>query len=62
MKLLSLREIIVPKANNSSWAPARKPKKTSIGMGKNTKFKSKSSNGTTPQGYRKKYRGQGKKR
>ena len=53
---------MMPKANNSSWAPARKPKKTSIGMGKNTRFKSKNSNGTTPKGYRKKYRGQGKKR
>ena len=45
---------------NNGWAPVRKVKKTRIGNGKNTKFKTKGSGGTTPKGYRKKYRGQGK--
>ena len=44
------------------WAPRGKPKKTSIGNGKNTKYKKLNSNGTIPKGYRKRYRGQGKKR
>ncbi len=35
-------------------------KKTSIGQGKRSKFKSLGSNGTVPRGYRKRYRGQGK--
>jgi len=35
-------------------------KKTTIGNGKHSKFKSLGSNGTVPKGYRKKYRGQGK--
>ena len=43
---------------SSAWAPVRKAKKTRIGNGKNTKFKTKGSGGTTPKGYRKKYRGQ----
>ena len=47
---------------SNAWSPNGKPKKTSIGNSKNTKFKSKSSSGTTAKGYRKKYRGQGKKR
>jgi len=47
---------------NNGWSPVRKAKKTKIGMGKNTKFKSRGSGGTTPKGYRKKYRGQGKGR
>ena len=45
---------------NNGWAPVRKAKKTRIGNGKNTKFKTKGSGGTPPKGYRKKYRGQGK--
>jgi hypothetical protein len=45
----------------NGWAPRPKRiKKTSIGNGKGTKHKSKGSNGTTPKGYKKKYRGQGK--
>ena len=35
-------------------------KKTSIGQGKRTKFKSLGSQGTIPKGYRKRYSGQGK--
>jgi hypothetical protein len=48
---------------SSGWAPREKAgKKTSIGQGKRSKFKSLASNGIAPKGYRKKYRGQGKKR
>jgi len=35
-------------------------KKTSIGQGKRSKFKSLGSEGSVPKGYRKKYRGQGR--
>jgi hypothetical protein len=35
-------------------------KKTNIGQGKRSKFKSLASQGSAPKGYRKKYRGQGK--
>ena len=35
-------------------------KKTSIGNGKRTKYKSLGSQGSVPKGYKKKYRGQGK--
>ena len=35
-------------------------KKTSIGKGKHTKYKSLGSSGRTPKGYKKKYRGQGR--
>jgi hypothetical protein len=35
-------------------------KKTNIGQGKRSKFKSLGSGGTVPKGYRKRYRGQGK--
>ena len=43
------------------WAPKNgNGKKTSIGHGKNTISKSLCSGGTTPKGYKKKYRGQGK--
>jgi len=35
-------------------------KKTSIGRGKHTKYKSLNSSGRPPKGYKKKYRGQGK--
>ena len=48
------------KKKGNGWAPSGKSKKTNIGCGKNSKFKSLSSNGTTSKGYRKKYRGQGK--
>jgi len=45
------------------WAPKTGlGKKTTIGQGKRSKFKAKGSGGTVPKGYRKKYRGQGKKR
>ena len=45
----------------SGWAPKEGVgKKTSIGQGKRSKFKSLGSEGTVPKGYRKKYRGQGK--
>tara|TARA_R100000278_G_scaffold109744_1_gene86815 strand:+ start:330 stop:473 length:144 start_codon:yes stop_codon:yes gene_type:complete len=44
----------------NAWTPKGRPKKTSIGNGRGSKFKSKNSNGVTPKGYRKKYRGQGK--
>jgi hypothetical protein len=48
---------------SSGWAPKnRAPKKTSIGNGPGSKFKSLASQSKTPKGYRKKYRGQGKKR
>ena len=48
--------------DKSSWAPkGHRAKKTRIGHGKNSKFKSLGSNGSVPKGYRKKYRGQGKK-
>jgi len=46
----------------TGWTPKKRAKKTSIGNSKNTKFKSLNSNGTIPKGYRKRYRGQGKKR
>ena len=45
----------------NNGAPARQRKKTSIGEGKNTKYKNRGSGNTPPKGYRKKYRGQGKK-
>ena len=44
----------------NAWTPKGRPKKTSIGNGRGSKFKSKNSNRVTPKGYRKKYRGQGK--
>jgi len=45
----------------SGWAPKEGVgKKTKIGQGKRSKFKSLGSEGTVPKGYRKKYRGQGK--
>ena len=46
---------------NSGWAPQQGlGKKTSIGQGKRSKFKSLGSQGKAPKGYRKKYRGQGR--
>jgi hypothetical protein len=48
------------KAKGSGWAPKETPKKTSIGNGKHTKYKSMGSSNTPPKGYRKKYRGQGR--
>ena len=48
-------------SKSSTWAPKEGVgKKTSIGQGKRSKFKSLGSGGTVPKGYRKKYRGQGK--
>ena len=50
-------------AKSTGWKPKQGlGKKTSIGQGKRSKFKAKGSVGTVPKGYRKKYRGQGKKR
>jgi hypothetical protein len=46
--------------SSNSWAPKGRIKKTSIGNGRGSKYKTKGSNNTTPKGYRKKYRGQGK--
>jgi len=37
-----------------------KKKKTSIGSGRNTKYKALNSSDTAPKGYKKKYRGQGR--
>ena len=49
--------------STNSWSPSGgNIKKTSIGNGKNTKYKSLNSNNTIPKGYKKKYRGQGKGR
>ena len=48
------------KAKGSAWSPRGAPKKTSIGNGKHTKYKSMNSSSTPPKGYRKKYRGQGR--
>ena len=47
-------------AKSNAWAPKRRMKKTRIGNGRGSKYKKLNSNGTTPKGYRKKYRGQGK--
>ena len=48
-------------SKSNTWAPKEGVgKKTSIGQGKRSKFKSLGSEGTVPKGYRKKYRGQGK--
>jgi hypothetical protein len=45
----------------NGWTPKEGVgKKTSIGQGKRSKFKSLGSEGTVPKGYRKRYRGQGK--
>ena len=44
----------------NAWSPKQRIKKTSIGNGRGSKYKSKASNNTTTKGYRKKYRGQGK--
>ena len=50
-------------AKSTGWKPKQGlGKKTTIGQGKCSKFKAKGSGGTVPKGYRKKYRGQGKKR
>jgi hypothetical protein len=50
-------------SQKSAWAPKEGAgKKTKIGQGKRSKFKPLGSNGIAPKGYRKKYRGQGKKR
>jgi len=46
--------------SKNKWTPGVNPKKTSIGNGKNSKFKKLSSLGGIPKGYRKKYRGQGR--
>lgn len=48
------------KAKGTGWGPKEKPKKTSIGNGKHTRYKSMGSSNAPPKGYRKKYRGQGK--
>lgn len=48
------------KSKGLGWAPKERPKKTSIGNGKNTRYKSMGSSNTPPKGYRKKYRGQGR--
>jgi len=45
---------------SNAWKPRKRPKKTKIGRGKNTRFKSLASNSIAPKGYKKKYRGQGK--
>ena len=48
-------------AKSTGWKPKQGlGKKTSIGHGKRSKYKSKGSNNTVPKGYRKRYRGQGK--
>ena len=48
-------------AKAKGWAPKQgKGKKTSIGQGRRSKFKSLASNGTATKGYRKRYKGQGK--
>lgn len=48
-------------SKKNGWAPKQgRTKKTSIGQGKGTKFKSLGSRGSAPKGYKKKYRGQGK--
>ena len=48
-------------AKVKGWAPKEgRGKKTSIGQGKRSKFKSLGSGGAAGKGYRKKYRGQGK--
>jgi hypothetical protein len=48
-------------AKVKGWSPRQGlGKKTNIGQGKRSKFKSLGSQGSTPKGYRKKYRGQGK--
>ena len=48
-------------AKAKGWSPKQgKGKKTSIGQGRRSKFKSKGSGDTVSKGYRKKYRGQGK--
>ncbi len=45
----------------NGWSPRKSlGKKTKIGQGKRSKFKSLGSNGSVPKGYRKKRRGQGK--
>jgi hypothetical protein len=44
----------------NAWSPGKNPKKTKIGKGKHSKFKTLGSNGIAPKGYRKKNRGQGK--
>ena len=56
------------RSGENSWSPRRRKKKTSIGQGKNTKFKNKGSLGggasnghRKTKGYRKQYRGQGKR-
>jgi len=47
----------------NAWAPSgKKIKKTAMGNGRGSKFKSLNSGGGAPKGYRKKYRGQGRKR
>jgi hypothetical protein len=48
-------------AKAKGWSPKQgKGKKTSIGQGRRSRFKSMASNGSTTKGYRKRYRGQGK--
>ena len=48
------------KKTGTGWSPKGNAKKTSIGQGRNTKYKSLGSGNTAPKGYKKKHRGQGK--